>query len=275
MDPQPTAVLAPIQLRIADDLRMKIERGDLAPGARIPSANQLSVEWSCSPSSGRAAINLLKKQGLVSAEQGQRPMVRIPPRRSVLRQETNQIEKDRVLLSEEERRKFGSAEDNLGTSLGELYFNTDYRRVPASEELAAAFSLPAGTEMLRREYETVNKVSKVLEQQAVSYIPVQLIESNSDLFDASKEPWPGGTQHQLFTVGIEVARMDTEVTAMMPTTVEMQRWAIPDGVPLLCGRKLSIDPRGQVVEISEARYPADRTKMVFSTALTLWESADA
>lgn len=32
MEPQPTAVLASLQVRIADDLRMKIERGDLRPG---------------------------------------------------------------------------------------------------------------------------------------------------------------------------------------------------------------------------------------------------
>ncbi len=275
MDPQPTAVLAPIQLRIADDLRMKIERGELRPGDRIPSANELSATWSCSPSSGRAAINLLKKQGLVSADQGQRPVVRIPPRRSVLRQDTNQIEKDRVLLSEEERRQFGAAEDNLGTPLSDLKFITTYRRISAAGDLAAVFGVPPGTELLRRDYETICRTNSVLEQQSVSYIPVHLIEANPDLLDDSKEPWPGGTQHQLFTVGIEVARMDTEVTAAMPTTVEMQRWSIPDGVPLLCGRKLTIDTDGRVVEISDARYPGDRTKMVFSLALKLWENASA
>ena len=275
MDPQPTAVLAPIQLRIADDLRMKIERGELRPGDRIPSANELSAIWSCSPSSGRAAINLLKKQGLVSADQGQRPVVRIPPRRSVLRQETNQIEKDRVLLPDDERRKFGSAEDNLGMPLNDLEFTTKYRVISATEDLAAVFDISIGAKVLRRDYETVCRTNNVLEQQAVSYIPVHLIESNPALLDEANEPWPGGTQHQLFTVGIEVARMDTEVTAAMPTTVEMQRWSIPDGVPLLCGRKMAIDTTGRVVEISDARYPADRTKMLFTIALNPWENADA
>ena len=273
MEPQPTNVLAPIQLRIADDLRMKIERGELHPGDKLPSAQELSQQWSCSPSSGRAAINLLKKQGLASGEQGQRPTVRIPPRRTVLRQDTNQVEKDRVLLPEEKRRQFGSAEDNLKVSIHELKFTTRYDRIPASEDLANAFGVPIDTELLRREYGCEDKKTGVLEQESVSYIPVDLIESNPALFDPSKEPWPGGTQHQLYTVGIEIARMDTEVTAAMPTTVEAQRWDMADGVPLLCGRKLAIDTQGRVVEISEARYPADRTKMLFSLTLTPWKKS--
>src|SRR5262249_40076216 len=101
--------------------------------------------------------------------------------------------------------------------------------------------------------------------------PVHLIESNPALLDSANEPWPGGTQHQLYTVGIEIARMDTEVTATMPTTVEMQRWSMMDGVPLLCGRKLAVDTNGRVVEVSDARYPADRTKMLFSFPLKPWE----
>ena len=254
---------------------MKIERGDLKPGDRIPSASELSEIWHCSPSSGRAAINLLKKQGLVSAEQGQRPVVRIAPRRSVLRQDTNQLEKDRVLWSEDERRRFGAAEDNLRISLDDLRFTSIYTRINASEDLAASFGIEVGAEILRRDYETICNSSGVLEQQSVSYLPIRFIESNPDLLDSSKEPWPGGTQHQLYTVGIEVARMEVQVTAAMPTTVEMQRWNIPDGVPLLCGKKSAIDTESRVVEISEARYPADRTTMLFSVNLSRWENAHA
>jgi GntR family transcriptional regulator len=271
MEPQPTKVLGPVQLRIADDLRMRIERGELRPGEKLPSANELAKAWGCSPGAARAGLNLLKKQGLMTVGQGARPIVRIPPRRSVLRQDTMQAEKDRVLLPEDERRRQGTAEDNLQVPIDDLDFKSRYNRIPAPEDLAEAFGVKVGTELLRREYETANKTSGVLELQAVSYIPVDLIKSNPALLDESNEPWPGGTQHQLYTVGIEVVRMDTEVTAMMPTTVEMQQWAMMDGIPLLCTRKLATDTQDHVVEISDACYPADRTKMLFSIALKPWE----
>ncbi len=270
MDPQTTVVTAPVQLRIADDLRIRIERGELRAGDRLPSAHELAAQWGCSPSSGRAAINLLKKQGLATATQGNRPIVRIPPRRSVLRQDTNQLEKDRVLLSEEERRSYGAAEDNLGLPLSDLQFRTEYARVAADDEQAAIFGVSQGAELLRREYETLCRTTGVREQWSISYMPVDLISGNPDLLDETKEPWPGGTQHQLYTVGIEIARMDHEVTATMPTTVEVQKWALPEGVPLLCGRRIAVDTQGRVVEVSEARYPADRTKMLFSQPLSPW-----
>jgi GntR family transcriptional regulator len=272
MEPQPTNVIAPVQLRIADDLRMKIERGELHPGDTLPSAHELAAEWHCSPSSGRAAINLLKRQGLATGTQGNRPKVRIPPRRTVLRQDLHQVEKDRVLLPEEARRQHGAAEDYLGVSIRDLAFSTRYDRIAAPDDLAEAFGIEPGTELLRREYECSDKATRVLEQASVSYLPVHLIQANPDLLDPAKEPWPGGTQHQLHTVGIEIARMDSEVTAAMPTTVEAQRWAMPDGVPLLCGRRIAVDTRGRVVEVSDARYPADRTKMLFSGELTRWDA---
>jgi GntR family transcriptional regulator len=270
MDPQPTRFTAPIQLQIADDLRIKIETGALRPGDLLPSAHELAQSWGCSPSSGRAAINLLKRQGLAVGSQGNRTIVRVPPRRTVLRQDINQVEKDRVLLDEDTRRQRGAAEDTLQTPLHELNFVVHYTQVQSTEEQAEAFAVPVGSEILRREYETTDKASGLREQWSVSHIPVPLIETNPDLLDATKEPWPGGTQHQLFTVGIEIARMDTEVTAVMPTTVEMQVWGLPDGVPLLSSRRLAIDTRGRTVEISEARYPADRTEMLFSITLKPW-----
>jgi len=88
--------------------------------------------------------------------------------------------------------------------------------------------------------------------------------------DASNEPWPGGTQHQLSTVGIEIARIVDEVTAQMPTTVDRQRWDLEGGVPLLRNLRTSIDTAGRVVELSDATYPADRTLLRFTTPLQPW-----
>lgn len=90
------------------------------------------------------------------------------------------------------------------------------------------------------------------------------------LLDETNEPWPGGTQHQLSTVGIEVMCMLDLVTARMPTTVEGQLWGLGDGIPLLFCRRLSLDADNRVVEISDATYPADRTELQFVTPLKAW-----
>jgi GntR family transcriptional regulator len=90
--------------------------------------------------------------------------------------------------------------------------------------------------------------------------------------DPAHAAWPGGTMHALSTVGIEIDTIIDEVTATMPTTVEVSTWALPEGVPLLWVRRISLDTTNRVVEISDAHYPADRTKLTFHTPLTRWDA---
>ncbi|MGW1528612.1 UTRA domain-containing protein [Streptomyces sp. NPDC002159] len=61
-----------------------------------------------------------------------------------------------------------------------------------------------------------------------------------------------------------------QVTARMPTTAEAQLWGLPDGVPLIICRRISLDADDRNVEISDATYPADRTELRFVTPLKPW-----
>lgn len=162
------------------------------------------------------------------------------------------------------------AETDLGVPLDQLALSARYDVVPADDDLARRFSIDAGADVLRRVYEMTRKSTGQRELWSVSYIPVQLIEANPDLLDEKNKPWPGGTLHQLKTVGIEVMRVVDEVSAEMPSTATAQRWGLEDGVPMLRVRRLSYDEDGRLVEVSDADYPADRTLLQFTTALQKW-----
>jgi GntR family transcriptional regulator len=275
MEPQPTAVQAPIHLRIADDIRMQIERGDLAPGDSLPTLAQLCERWSCSMNSARGAVNLLKAQGLIAGGRGKAPIVRIPPGRVVRSSERHQAEKDQAVRPEDERRTVGEAETNLSMSIDDQEFISAYDITPAGGELAELFGIEPADPVLRRRYESTDKRTGRLLSASVSYIPRALVEGNPELLDQGKEPWWGGTQHQLSTVGIEIMCIVDQVTARMPTTVEAQLWDMPDGVPLLFCRRISIDEDNRTVEISDAHYPADRTEFRFVTPLEPWDNPPA
>ncbi len=270
MDSRPTAVQAPIQLRIADDIRMQIERGDLAPGAALPTLGELAERWSCSLNSARGAIALLKAQGLITAGRGKAPTVRIAPQKVIRTSERHQVEKDLAIKPENERAAIGEAETNLGMSINQQQFEAHYDQIFAGEELGKIFGIHARDSLLRRRYESTDRKTGLLLSYSVSYIPTYLVKDNPALLDENNEPWPGGTMHQLSTVGIEVARIVDEVTAKMPTTVESQLWGLPDGVPLIFCRRISIDKNNRTVEISDADYPADRTELQFVTPLKPW-----
>lgn len=269
-EPRPTAVQAPIQLRIADDIRMQIERGDLVPGDSLPTLADICGRWSCSMNSARGAIALLKAQGLITVGRGKAPIVRIPPARVIRSSERHQAEKDLARRGLKERVQVGEAETNLNMPITDQDFSSCYKIIPAAAELAEILRVESGTDLLERRFESTDRSTGHLLSASVSYIPKALVEANPMLLDETNEPWPGGTQHQLSTVGIEIMCMTDLVTARMPTTVESQLWGLGDGIPLLVCRRLSLDADNRVVEISDATYPADRTELQFVTPLRAW-----
>jgi GntR family transcriptional regulator len=270
MEPQPTAVSRPMQLTISDDIRMQIERGELAPGASIPTLQEICDRWSCSVASARAAVALLKEQGLITSGRGKALTVKVPHHRVLRSSNRHQVEKDLVHKPEKVRGAIGTSELETNTPIAELGFRSEYRVEAATEELAEVFGVAVGSELLRREYETTGAKTRRRVAWSVSYLPKALIASNPALLSSDNEPWPGGTQHQLYTVGIEIIKMVDEVEAIAPTTVDRELWGLDGGVPLLKVRRISIDTEDRVVEVSDAVFPADRTKLVFPTQLKPW-----
>lgn len=272
MEPQHTPATLPIKLAIADSLRIAIEQGDLGPGDSLPTLNELTEEWGCSITSAREALGILKQQGLVSGGRGRPLRVRsrgVPTVRSSTR---HQLEKDRVHLPLEERKKVGTSELETKTQLEDVVFSATYDQAPATAEISRELGITEGDEVLIRFFEMKSPKSGYRTAWSVSYIPISLISQNPELLDSTNEPWPGGTMHQLSTVGIEVIKVVDDVTSRMSTTVERELWGLESGVPMMKVRRKSYDKNGQAVEISDAEFPADRTLLEFVTELKEWNN---
>ncbi|UVS78384.1 GntR family transcriptional regulator [Actinokineospora sp. UTMC 2448] len=272
MEPQRTATAQPIALTIADDLRIAIETGALKAGESLPTLQDLILRYRCSTTTARTAISLLKQQGLIEGGRGKPPVVRPRPRRVERSSTRHQIEKNLARESEEVRRGSGVAEDDLAGSFDDFDLDARYRAVAADQDLADAFRVPEGTALLRRDYAHYDKRTGALAASSVSWLPQDLVDRNPAIADPARAAWPGGTMHQLYTVGVEVDRVVDYVTAAMPTTVQAQAWNLTDGVPLILVRRISIDVDDRVVEVTDAQYPADRTMLTFETQLTRWDS---
>jgi GntR family transcriptional regulator len=89
--------------------------------------------------------------------------------------------------------------------------------------------------------------------------------------DAANEPWPGGTQSQLNTVGIEVDHIIDELTARPPYADESTKLDLEPGVAVIVLWKTSVDITGRVVEVSEVILPGDRTQIEYTTQLKRWK----
>ncbi|MEH1126487.1 GntR family transcriptional regulator [Micromonospora sp. CPCC 206061] len=263
----------PRYLQLAEELRGQITRGELAPGTALPSETELADTSGLSRTSVRNAIRQLREWGLVRAEQGRGTYVRAP-RQRVRRRNTEryQWEKNRVHLPEAERRKTGGTEHDTGLTVEDLKFHAEFAQVVADEDMAGAFGVEPGTALLRRVYWTSSRHETAPLSVSYSYLVHDMVKGNPDLLSADMEPWPGGTQHQLYTVGIELDRIVDVVTARPPSPEEAELLDIEPGVSVLTVRKTSHDTDDQVVEVCDIVFPGDRTELVYSTKLSRWRT---
>ncbi|MFK0288930.1 GntR family transcriptional regulator [Streptomyces sp. NPDC090442] len=256
--------------RIADELRAAIRAGQLRPGDRLPAETRLAERFGRSVPTVREALRALRDEGLIEKRHGVGTFVRrprTPARRTNLR---HQWEKDRARAPLERRARTGATEYDTGLRVDDLVFRARYREVAADAELAGAFGVPEGTELVERGYRTRCAAESAPFALVTSYLVRAVIAADPDLLDASNEPWPGGSQSQLHAVGIELDRVEEHVTARPPTPEEAAELELPPGTSVLVLRKVSYDTDGRVVDVSDVILPGDRTELLFVTPLERW-----
>lgn len=259
--------------RIAEDLRTSIRTGALQPGEQLPNEQSLLAQYRVSLPVVRQALDLLESEGLVDRVHGRGTYVRRPRQRVRRTSERYQWEKDRVLLPEADRQRTGATEHDTGLTVADLEFHAEYDTVAADEDLAREFGVPAGAKLLRRRYRTRSRKENAPLNLVTSYVVYDVAAKNPALLDAANEPWPGGTQHQLHTLGIELDRIVDRITARPPSPEEAQALELNPGVSLVVLRKISIDTDDQPVEISDVILPGDRTEFVYTTKLARWKAS--
>ncbi|WP_431774307.1 GntR family transcriptional regulator [Streptomyces cucumeris] len=256
--------------QIADALRQSIRAGQLQPGERLPAEDKLAAQYRTSVPTLQRALSELAAEGLIDKRHGVGTFVRKPRQRVERNNARHQWEKDRARQSEAERQKTGSTEHDTGLEVTDLAFRAEYRDAEANEDLASVFGVPVGTRLLERIYRT-NSVDEEAPFALVhSYLVHEVVAGNPDLLNAANEPWPGGTQNQLHTVGIELDRIEERITARPPTVEEAEELGIKKGVSVFLLRKISTDIDDRVVEVSDVTLSGDRTELVFTTPLKRW-----
>lgn len=256
--------------RIAGELRTQIRTGELTPGAKLSAETKLAEEHATSVPTVRQALALLQSEGMIEKEHGRGNFVRRPRRMVTRSNDRHQWEKDRVKADLDERSSAGSTEHDTGLDVDTLVFSAKYTRVRANAEVADALGLEQGAPVLERIYRTRHRDERSPFNLVRSYMSIDLIEGNPALLDEANEPWPGGTQNQLHTVGIELDRVVERVTARPPTAEESDELDLSVGIAVMVIEKSSIDTKGRVADWSEIVLPGDRTASVFTTKLKRW-----
>ncbi|OII61315.1 hypothetical protein BJP40_05955 [Streptomyces sp. CC53] len=259
-------------LDLAETLTRRINTS-LKPGDPFLTVREIIEQYDVGKNAASRAVQVLKERGVIAGRPNGKTWVRVPPKQTKRSNERYWEEKELVRQPEEVRRRNGSAERDQGVPLQDLAEDVArHEVVVCPDDIASVMGLAPGTSVLRR-----TRVRRVDQNtgagSSASYVPLDIVERDPSVFDEANDPWPGGMQHQLYTVGIELTKIIDYVTASMPTEDEAEQQDLPPGVPLFHIRKISYATTGRVAEVTDIPLPADRSTLIYVTELPKWSDS--
>lgn len=248
----------PLQVRVADDLRISIESGQLAPGEKLPTLDELAETHMCSLAVIRKAMELLRQQGLVITYQGKGTFVRQRPtarRHGIGRYSKANWRSGKPILTAEAEAQ-GHTAGQLMRELGE---------VPAPPKVAERFGVQPGTPVWVRRRTTL--VDDRPNQLADSYYELDIVEGTLIM---QENTGPGGGFARLEEAGkqrygndYELDEICEEFEVRMPTGPESVALRLPAGTPVVDLVRTTYDNRGRALEVMLAVMAGDMVHLAY------------
>jgi GntR family transcriptional regulator len=259
----------PLHRQLADVIRDQIRTGQLKPGEALPAEAEISNRTGLSRTAVREALDILAGEGLIIKRAGAMSRVATPP--PVRHMATSRYADELARL-----RALGDAEHPLTSAFTEDHnieweqYKVDSRYIEdaATPEDAERLELPEGSPVLRRQL--VKLVSDEPVQIQESVIPLELVEG-TPVADPERQPWPGGTIAELYSVGLVVTRVVEEARARTPATAERSKLEMEAAGPVWqITRIFYVESDGgeRPAEASTVIAPAARLVLRFETDLT-------
>jgi GntR family transcriptional regulator len=228
-----------LQVRIADDIRAKIQAGEYPPGSQLPTYEELADQYRCSLAAARRAIELLRQQGLVITVQGKGSFVRERP--STRRHGIDRYSRDRWLTGGQAI-LIAEAADQGWTAGQTLRFLGE---VAAPEEVASRLGVATGTPVWVQRRTTL--INGRPNQLADSYFERSVADAAPKVRE--EDTGPGGGFARLEEAGYRLARIREELTTRMPVGPEIVALQLPEGTPVIELIRTTYDTESRPVEV--------------------------
>lgn len=223
--------------QVADEIRAKIQSGELAPGALLPSERELVEKLGVSRPTVQQAIKFLRAQGVVVAEHGRGVFVRQPK-----------------TVKRLARTRLSQAEASVGFTPS---VSVRVRFEPADERTAQLLRIEPGAEVTVRARQM--RADNTVVQVALSRLPRE-ITRGTQLEDISTGQ--GGIYARLEAAGHALDHFEEVVSARMPTPGEQSQLQLLEGTPVIVVTRVTYTANGPV-EVNDMILAADRYELQY------------
>ena len=222
---------------IADWLRAEIAAGTFPPGSAVPSEAELINRFQVAKQTARAAVALLKAEGLLESRQG--AATRVRAFRPILRSSDRRLAAD----------TWGSGRsiwsvDEEGRTL--TVDNVTVTEEAARDSIAADLDVPAGTPLCIRSRRYILDGRPVM--LATSHLPLELVAGTQI---TQHDTGAGGIYARLADLGQAPARFEEYVRARLPLKDERAALDLAVGSPVIEIKRRALTADGRPVEVNE------------------------
>jgi GntR family transcriptional regulator len=248
----------PMYRRIADDLRGKIDSGEIAQGAQLPTEIELMDEYDASRNTVRDAIKLLTTRGMVEPRPGQGTFVieKINPFVTTLTSEpvTGQGGGEgRIYIAEVEAgRRTPTVSDP----------RVEVQR--ANEPIADVLRIKEGDQVVSRHFQRF--IDGVPFSLQTSFYPMTLVlQGATRLIEATDIP-EGTVVYLADTPGVKQVGYRDSIQVRPPDNQEASFFRIPaDGqIPVFEIYRVAFDENGDRIRLTITIYPVDRNRLLIN-----------
>jgi GntR family transcriptional regulator len=234
--------------QIVRDLREQIRRGELAPGAQIPTETELMAQYGVSRNTVRNAVKRLTSAGLLDTVSTRGTFVR---ERRPLTITATRYERDRGVSANDAYRDEVEAQGRMDNREFALLI------IPATKEVAGRLNVGADTLVVcRREILYIDDRPNAIQ---ASYYPMDIAEG-TDLL--KNDDIPRGTIRVLQELGHEEIGHRDEISPRMPTEEEERLLQLGAGVPVLDWIRTAYSNK-RPVRLTQRIYTGNGIKLVY------------
>lgn len=235
----------PKHRQIADELRGRINRGELEPGDMLPSEAALCEQYGVSRTTVRAALSSLAHEGLVTSESGRGSFVR--QRRHLIYRPQAEFRPRPASPEMDQFMTEHTAEGREPSQTIEVAIVTPPREVARRLEQDED-----AVTVVRRRVRSLDGEPYFIND---SYFPLELVD-NSEIM--SPTDIARGANRVLAELGYDQVRALDEVYVRMPTPDEVHRLKLGPGTPVAMHIITGITTEGKPARVVVNILPGDR-----------------
>jgi GntR family transcriptional regulator len=228
--------------QIATEIRAQIRSGHWAPGERLPSIPTIAQTYGVAKQTVQRTIDQLRVEGLLITKPGSGTYVRGTRRK----------------LNRLSRGRYG-AHRGYHSDLAARYrqYLAEVGRSPAPPEVADAFGVPDGTELVVRRH-VVRTSEAPVEVGASWFRPADAAGTSLERHEAFGRPLYQEVEE---VTGRRYASATDQVTARQPSRDEAEILQIRPDTPVLHLLHVAYDTDHRPIEVSQATWPGPVTAL--------------